>query len=63
MLKGSFSRSVLDRWPKCKKYVMVDVWAKQQNYKDLANQPDSVQEKLYNHMRRRVAKWIEVLPQ
>ena len=35
--KGEFSQEILSRWPSCSKYVLVDLWTPQVNYKDLAN--------------------------
>lgn len=35
--KGEFSKEILSRWPSCLKFVMVDLWKPQVNYKDLAN--------------------------
>ena len=35
--QGSFAKYILDRWKSCEKYHLVDLWAQQENYKDIAN--------------------------
>lgn len=35
--RGFFSAEVLKRWLRCREYVLVDLWAKQDNYFDGAN--------------------------
>ena len=42
--RGYFAKHMLTLWPSCKKYVLVDVWAQQQNYVDGANVENTEQE-------------------
>ena len=44
VLKGDFARDLLERWPSCKKYVLVDLWQQQENYVDLNNFPQKRQD-------------------
>jgi hypothetical protein len=34
---GFLSKAFLTRWPSCTEYMLVDLWAPQENYKDIAN--------------------------
>ena len=43
VLHGTFSKETLESWPSCQKYVLVDLWAPQKNYQDLANADMNVQ--------------------
>lgn len=45
--EGVFARHMLGNWKSCEKYHLVDVWAHQKNYKDLANVRDEVHDKFY----------------
>lgn len=38
--RGVFAEQLLKRWPSCRKYVLVDLWARQNSYKDIANVKD-----------------------
>ena len=40
--RALFSKSLLSAWPSNREYHLVDVWAKQDNYDDVANQEQSV---------------------
>ncbi|KAL7501934.1 hypothetical protein ACHAXN_000082 [Cyclotella atomus] len=35
--KGMYSQAILSEWSNCKEYHLVDCWAEQQNYKDVAD--------------------------
>lgn len=35
--QGAFAKEILQRWKSCKLYKLVDLWAHQENYKDVAN--------------------------
>jgi hypothetical protein len=45
---GAFALYMMDRWPSCWRYYLVDIWAQQKNYEDLANVDDDAQEGLYS---------------
>ena len=34
---GAFSKHMMDNWKSCKKLHLVDLWARQENYRDIAN--------------------------
>lgn len=34
---GAFSKHKMDNWKSCKKLHLVDLWARQENYGDIAN--------------------------
>ena len=40
VLRGHFSRWMLKVWKSCESYTLVDLWAHQENYKDIANGDD-----------------------
>lgn len=47
--RGLFSRDVLRAWGnRCKKYVLVDLWAPQKNYMDGANVPKAKQDAIFH---------------
>lgn len=35
--RGHYAKAILDAWPKCQKYYLVDAWEHQKNYSDIAN--------------------------
>eukprot|EP01038_Epipyxis_sp_PR26KG_P010306 gene10306-13852_t len=45
--RGIFALNNLQRWTSCKKYILVDLWHHQDNYKDTANVDDKDQELLF----------------
>lgn len=45
--QGDFAKELLDDWKTCEKYHLVDLWAKQENYKDIANVDNSTHETFY----------------
>ena len=44
VLHGTFASETLSRWPGATQYVLVDLWAPQENYVDLANAGAEVQD-------------------
>mmetsp|Transcript_37651 Transcript_37651/g.118659 ORF Transcript_37651/g.118659 Transcript_37651/m.118659 type:complete len:268 (-) Transcript_37651:4015-4818(-) len=54
---GLYSRTLLEGWPSCKKYVLVDVWANQSNYLDGANVDQKSQDSRYHRTLRHLAPW------
>ena len=45
--QGDFANHMLKNWKSCKEYHLVDVWAQQENYKDIANVNDATHNKFY----------------
>jgi hypothetical protein len=45
--KGEFSTSLMRRWKDVDEYVMVDLWAHQENYEDIANYGNDIQEQYF----------------
>ncbi|KAF6253518.1 hypothetical protein COO60DRAFT_408390 [Scenedesmus sp. NREL 46B-D3] len=44
--RGHFASETLQRWPKCRRYYLVDVWEPQDNYKDYANVDQAEHDKI-----------------
>ncbi|KAI3438686.1 hypothetical protein D9Q98_001106 [Chlorella vulgaris] len=57
VLVGDFAEHTLNIWQGCKTYYLVDLWAKQKNYVDLANSDDKEQELRYETTQKRLAPW------
>lgn len=57
VLHGSYARDTLQRWPSAVEYVLVDLWAPQENYIDLANAAQDVQEKRMNEAIENTRHW------
>lgn len=55
--RGEFSRSLLSKWPDVTRFHLVDLWAYQHNYVDLANVDNSTQEDNYQATRLNLAAW------
>lgn len=52
--EGKFSKEILERWPSCKKYVLVDILKQQKTYVDSANVGDNIQEATFQSTLQRV---------
>jgi hypothetical protein len=59
VLHGSYARDTLQRWPSAVEYVLVDLWAPQENYMDLANAAQDVQDKRMNEALANTEPWKE----
>ena len=59
--QGHFAAHNLNKWTKCKRYYLVDVWKKQQNYDDLANVDNEQQENLLKKTLSRLSAWTSKL--
>jgi len=57
--KGLFSVEMLKRWPSCKEYHLVDLWAHQENYVDSANVRPRMQENFYEETLRNINNWTD----
>ena len=59
VLHGAYARDTLQRWPSAVEYVLVDLWAPQDNYRDLANAAQDVQDKRLNEALANTEPWKE----
>jgi hypothetical protein len=57
VLHGAYARDTLQRWPSAVEYVLVDLWAPQENYRDLANAAQAVQDKRMNEAIENTRHW------
>ena len=55
--KGHYSKILLENWPSCTSFYLIDVWQHLNNYEDLANQNDVVQNRIYNEALNSTSKW------
>jgi hypothetical protein len=55
--EGYFSNELLTRWSSCKEYHLVDVWAPQENYKDVANVGHAEQDRRYQTTLSNTNQW------
>lgn len=51
------SKLILEGWKSCERYYLVDLWASQTNYEDLANVNNTEQDKIFEFAQREVAPW------
>ena len=54
---GGNAKTILQRWPSCKSFKLVDLWKQQENYKDLANVDDNQQEALFQTTKAKLKPW------
>jgi len=54
---GHYAAEILKRWPSCREYVLVDLWAKQDNYFDGANVDNSIQNEILNTAMQSTSPW------
>jgi hypothetical protein len=57
VLHGAYARDTLQRWPSAVEYLLVDLWAPQENYVDLANAAQDVQDKRMNEAIENTRHW------
>lgn len=57
--RGYLSRELLSLWPSCQEYHMVDLWAPQENYKDIANVDQEQQDAILNEAMENTKEWKE----
>ena len=55
VFKGSFSRWMLDHWPTCTQYYMVDLWASQAHYRQMDSASDAENQLRFELAQRNVA--------
>lgn len=58
--KGLFAVDILRIWESCQEYVLVDLWAHQDNYIDLANKDQSEQEVIMTEALENVKPWQDI---
>lgn len=56
---GVFAKWNLQNWPSNRIYYLVDLWAPQTNYSDIANVDQAQQERIYNEATQATALWPE----
>ena len=54
---GFFAAAMMRSWPSCREYLLVDLWAPQENYEDVANVNQEAQDKLYESTLERTNEW------
>lgn len=57
--KGLYSKVVLSQWKSADKYVLVDLWAHQDNYEDMANVNQNDQDTNFQETQRNIAPWSD----
>ena len=55
--QGMYSKTILSKWPSCTEYHLVDAWAHQENYKDVANIDQQSQNRNYDTTMANVEPW------
>ena len=55
--RGLFSAKTLKAWPSCREYLLVDLWAPQENYLDGANRDQETQNSLYQETLNNTKEW------
>jgi len=55
--RGYYAAEVLKRWRSCQEYVLVDLWAKQDNYYDGANVDNPIQNEILNTALQSINPW------
>lgn len=57
---GLNAADILSRWKTCTHFALIDLWAQQTNYRDIANVDNSVQNQLYQETKQRLAPWASI---
>ncbi len=55
--RGIFAKETLSRWPSCEEYHLVDLWAPQENYRDIANVGQKAQDLILREAMDRLEEW------
>jgi len=56
--RGEFAKHNLQQWTKCTEYHLVDLWAHQENYHDIANFDNNKQEELMHTTQENLKQWL-----
>jgi hypothetical protein len=57
--EGRYTEKLLQGWKGVEKYVLVDVWRSQENYKDIANVPNDKQEEYFRTTQNYIKPWTD----
>jgi hypothetical protein len=57
VLSGAFAKEMLTKWPSAMQYVLVDLWAQQENYLDMTNGDAAAQDVRLNEAKVNIAPW------
>ena len=57
--RGIYSKTILSQWTSCAEYHLVDIWAKQENYVDIANVDQRQQDEIYERAMQNTDLWRE----
>ena len=52
--KGLFAKKMLDNWPSCREYKLVDLWGKEEGYQEPGEHDKSFHEQAYRQTKKRV---------
>lgn len=55
--QGNYARVILTDWFSCNEYHLVDLWAHQENYKDIANVAQDTQNEFYDETLEKLDPW------
>jgi hypothetical protein len=57
--RGVHARKMLEQWPGCQSFALIDLWAHQpdKNYLDKANVQQNAQDQIYNEAKQRLQKF------
>lgn len=58
--QGEFAAIILDKWKSCTSYKLVDLWAQQTNYKDVANVNNAKHEQFMNETQERLKAYSSI---
>lgn len=54
---GAFASHMLQVWPSCREYHLVDLWAHQEHYKDIANFDQEMHNRFYDETMEKTKEW------
>ena len=57
--QGLYAETLLKKWKSCTNYKLVDLWAHQTNYKDVANVRNEKHESFYQETKTRLKPWAD----
>lgn len=58
--QGEYTDIILSQWKSCTSYKLVDLWKQQENYKDVANVDNDLQERFFEQTKARLEKYQNV---
>ena len=57
--QGLYAEILLKKWKSCTNYKLVDLWAHQTNYEDIANVSNEKHESFYQETKTRLRQWAD----